>query len=153
LISSLQRMKYFFVIVLMIVTIKTVAQKNPDAITGKWESTQKNLIVEVYKQNNAFKARIVWFHDDDDTITPIEERLDIKNPNKSLRSRKILGMDVLSGLVYDPKQNRWEKGRIYDSSSGRTWDATVWLLDANHLNVRGFYLVRLFGKTLNFTRI
>jgi len=146
-------MKYCLAFVLLISTLKTLAQHKPDAILGKWESVQKNLIVEIYKHNNAFKARIVWFHDADDTITPIEQRLDIKNPDKNLRSGKILGMDVLSGLVYDAKQNRWEKGRIYDSSSGKTWDATVWLIDANNLNVRGFYLVRLFGKTLSFTRI
>lgn len=146
-------MKYWVALVLLISTLKTTAQHNPDAILGRWESVQKNLIVEIYKQDNAFKARIVWFHDADDTITPVEQRLDIKNPNKALRSRKIIGMDVLSGLIYDAKQNRWEKGRIYDSSSGKTWDATVWLIDAGNLNVRGFYLVRLFGKTLSFTRI
>ena len=55
-------------------------------------------------------------------------------------------------LVYDPKQKRWEKGRIYDSSSGRTWDATVWLIDANNMDVRGYYLVRLFGKNTKFCK-
>ncbi len=134
-------------------TIKTQAQNKQDAILGKWESAEKNLIVEVYKQDNAFKAKILWFYDEDDTITPIDERLDIKNPNKSLRSRKIIGLNVLSGLVYNAKQNRWVNGRIYDSSSGKTWDATVWLTDADTLNVRGFYIFRFLGKTLIFTRI
>lgn len=146
-------MKYLLAIVLLVTTLNINAQNNPDAILGKWESTEKNLVVEVYKQGNAFKAKIIWFHDVDDTITPVEQRLDIKNPDKTLRSRKIIGLDVLSGLVYDVKQKRWEKGRIYDSSSGRTWDATVWLADANNMNVRGYYLVRWFGKTLNFVRL
>jgi uncharacterized protein (DUF2147 family) len=133
--------------------INTQAQNKQDAILGKWESAQKNLIVEVYKQDNAFKAKILWFYDEDDTITPIDERLDIKNPNKSLRSQKIIGLNVLSGLVYNAKQNRWVNGKIYDSSSGKTWDATVWLTDADTLNVRGFYIFRFLGKTLTFTRI
>jgi len=150
---SLQRMQYLLSFVLMTTLIKSPAQNNPDAILGKWESTEKNLIVEVYKQQKDFKAKIVWFYDEDDTITPIEQRLDINNPNKNLRSRKILGADILFGLIYDPKQKRWEKGRIYDSSSGRTWDATMWLTDPDNLNVRGFYLVRWFGKTLNFKRV
>ena len=137
----------------MITAIKSTAQNKRDAILGKWESTEKNLIVEVYEQDKNFRARVVWFYDEDDTITPIEQRLDIKNPNKNLRSRKIIGSDILSGLVYDAKQNRWEKGRIYDSSSGRTWDATVWLTDPDSLSVRGFYVVRWFGKTLNFTKV
>jgi uncharacterized protein (DUF2147 family) len=95
----------------------------------------------------------VWFYDENDTITPIEERLDTENPNKSLRNRKILGLQVLSGLVYNARQKRWVNGKIYDSSSGRTWSATVWLTDVNTLQVRGYYLVRWLGKTLTFTRV
>ena len=129
------------------------AQNNPNAILGKWESTEKNLIVEVYKQDNDFKAKIVWFHDPDDTITPIEQRLDIQNPEQQLRYRKIIGLDVLSGLVYNFKQNKWTGGKIYDSSSGKTWDATVWLTGPDALRVRGFYLVRWFGKSLNFIKL
>lgn len=129
------------------------AQSGQNAILGKWESDEKDLIVDVYKQGNAFKAKILWFHDDDDTITPIDQRVDIKNPNKALRDRKIIGLDVLSGLFYNPRQDKWVNGKIYDSTSGKTWDATVWLSDMNTLNVRGFYIIRLFGKTLNFFRI
>lgn len=146
-------MKYLIGICFLALTIKGNAQNKRDAILGKWESTEKNLIVEVYELDNVFKARIVWFYDEDDTITPIAERLDIKNPNKTLRSRKIIGMDVLSGLVYNAKQNKWTGGRIYDSSSGRTWDATVWLTSPEELSVRGYYLVRWFGKTLMFTKV
>ncbi len=146
-------MKYLVIISLSLLMIKTNAQGRQDAILGKWESAEKNLIVEVYKQDNAFKAKILWFYDEDDTITPIDQRLDIKNPDKSLRSRKIVGMDVLSGLVYNAKQGRWMNGRIYDSSSGRTWNATVWLTDADTLNVRGYYIFRFLGKTLIFNRI
>ncbi len=146
-------MKYLFIFCLSIIALNTRAQNRQDAILGKWESVEKNLIVEVYKQNGAFKARILWFHDDDDTITPIDERLDIKNPDKSLRSRKIVGLDVLSGLVYNFKQGRWVNGKIYDSSSGKTWSATVWLTDINTLMVRGYYVFRFLGKTLTFTRM
>ena len=146
-------MKFLFLACCSLFTLYIYAQTNPNAILGKWESEEKNLIVEVYKQNNAFKAKVLWFHDDDDTITPVEQRLDINNPNKALRNRKIVGTDVLSGLVYNPRQDRWINGRIYDASSGRTWDATVWLTDPENLNVRGFYIIRLFGKTMNFFRI
>jgi uncharacterized protein (DUF2147 family) len=145
-------MKYLIGICFLFLTVKTNAQAKEDAILGKWESTDKNLIVDVYKQANTFKARVVWFYDEDDTITPINKRLDIKNPNKALRSRPIVGEDILSGLQYNPKQNRWNGGRIYDATSGRTWDATVWLTGPKSLSVRGFYIFRWIGKTLNFTR-
>ena len=51
-------MKYLLAIVLLVTTLNINAQNNPDAILGKWESTEKNLIVDVYKQGNAFKAKI-----------------------------------------------------------------------------------------------
>ena len=129
------------------------AQNPQDAIVGKWMYEEKNLIVEVYKMDDDFKAKIIWFHDDKDSITPIEDRLDTENPDQSLRTRKIVGMDVLSDLMYDKKEHRWIKGKIYDSSSGRTWDATVWLSDAQTMEVRGFYIFRFIGKTMKFTRI
>jgi uncharacterized protein (DUF2147 family) len=151
--AFLQVMKHLLIVCFLALMIKAQAQSEEDAILGKWESVEKNLIVEVYKQEGTFKAKVVWFYDENDTITPIEERLDTENPNKSLRDRKILGLQVLSGLVYNAKQKRWVNGKIYDSSSGRTWSATVWLTDANTLNVRGYYLVRWLGKTLTFTRV
>jgi len=132
---------------------KGTAQNNPDAILGKWESAEKNLIVEVYKQDGDFKAKILWFYDPDDTVTPIEQRLDVKNPDNQLRDRKIIGMDILSGLMYNPKQNKWTGGKIYDSSSGKTWEATAWLTGPGALRVRGFYLVRWFERTLNFIKL
>ncbi|HEY2727652.1 MAG TPA: DUF2147 domain-containing protein [Parafilimonas sp.] len=145
-------MKYLIGIFFSVLLITTKAQNRQDAILGKWEVEDKNLIVDVYKQANTFKAKVVWFYDEDDTITPINKRLDIKNPNKALRSRPIVGTDILSSLEYNPKQNRWNGGRIYDATSGRTWDATVWLTGPNSLSVRGFYIFRWIGKTLNFTR-
>ncbi|MDQ2751941.1 MAG: DUF2147 domain-containing protein [Bacteroidota bacterium] len=129
------------------------AQDNQDAIVGKWMNEDKDLVVDVYKENNNFKAKIIWFHDAGDTITPIDQRLDIKNPDKILRSRKVLGMEVLSNLVYDPEENKWMKGKIYDSTSGRTWDASVWLSDPQTLQVRGYYIFKFIGKTMKFTKV
>jgi uncharacterized protein (DUF2147 family) len=151
--AFLQVMKHLMIVCFLGLMIKAQAQTEEDAILGKWESVEKNLIVEVYKQEGTFKAKVVWFYDENDTITPIEERLDTENPNKSLRDRKILGLQVLSGLVYNAKQKRWVNGKIYDSSSGRTWSATVWLTDENTLHVRGYYLVRWLGRTLIFNRL
>ncbi len=129
------------------------AQEEQNAIVGKWMYEKKNLVVDVYKENDDFKARIVWFHDTKDTLTPIEDWRDIKNPDKHLRSRPILGMDVLSGLEYDADEHRWVNGRIYDSSSGKTWDATVKLSNDETMEVRGYYIFRFIGKTMKFTRI
>ena len=129
------------------------AQAKQDDILGKWMSNEKNLVVEVYKQSDDFKAKIVWFHNPKDTLQPIDQWLDIKNPDESLRNRKILGMDILSGLAYDEDEMKWTDGKIYDATSGKTWDAEVKLHDPKILEVRGYYIFRFLGKTMRFTRM
>ncbi len=138
---------------LLMVLATSKAQDKKDAIIGKWMNEDKDLIVDVYKENNDFKAKVIWFHDDRDTITPLDQRMDVKNPDKALRNRKLLGMEVLSDLVYDPEENKWVKGKIYDSTSGRTWDASVWLSDPQTLEVRGYCIFKFIGRTMKFTKV
>ncbi len=110
-------------------------------------------MVEVYKQGTDFKARVIWFHDVKDTITPLEQRFDKRNPDKALRTQKLLGLDVLKHLVYDSKENKWTDGKIYDSTTGRIWDATVWLANSKIMKVRGYYYFQFLGRTMTFTRV
>lgn len=136
----------------LLFAMKANAQSKGDAILGKWETVEKNLIVQVYKESNIYKAKILWFYDPDKSV-PVEQKLDVKNPDESLRSRTIVGIDVLTGMMYNEKQNKYTNGKIYDSSSGKTWSASAKLEDENSLVVRGYYIVHLLGKTMNLKRI
>ncbi len=129
------------------------AQHNGNAILGKWLSTEKNLEVEVYRVGPDYKARVVWFHDVKDTITPINERVDKRNPDIALRTQKLLGLDVLKHLHFNRKNNEWTEGKIYDSTSGKIWDATVWLADEKVMKVRGYCYFQFLGKTMTFTKV
>jgi uncharacterized protein (DUF2147 family) len=82
----------------------------------------------------------------------MKKRLDVHNPNKSLRNRLILGMDVLDGLSYNTEKNRWEKGRIYDPSSGRHWSSVVYFNDDNQMEVKGYWKFEFLCQTLAFGR-
>lgn len=128
------------------------AQVNGNAILGRWLSSEKNLMVEVYKQGTDFKAKVVWFYDVKDTITPIDQRLDKRNPDLELRTQKLLGLDVLKHLVYGVKENKWTDGKIYDSTTGRIWDATVWLTTSKILKVRGYCYFQFLSRTMTFSR-
>ena len=121
-------------------------------ILGRWISTKKNVIIDVYKVSNQFKAKVLWFNDTDDLSRPMKTRLDINNPNKSLRNQLILGMDVLEGLTYNPEKHRWEKGKIYDPSSGRHWSSVVYFNDDNQMEVKGYWKFEFLCQTLTFTR-
>lgn len=127
-------------------------QKNPDAVMGKWMSEEKNLEVQVYKTGTEYKAKVLWFDDSDDKTRPWNMRTDDKNPDKELRSRRIAGLEVLKGLVYDEEDDEWTGGTIYDSNSGKEWSAKVWINKNKQLRVRGYWLLSLLGETMTFNK-
>jgi uncharacterized protein (DUF2147 family) len=123
-----------------------------DAIVGKWMSTKKNVKVEVYKVNDEFKAKVIWFDDKDDKSRPMQNRRDLKNPNPELRNNKILGMNVLKNLKFNPESNRWEDGIIYDANSGRHFSSVVYFNDDGLLEVKGYWKFEFISQTLEFTK-
>jgi uncharacterized protein (DUF2147 family) len=122
-----------------------------DQICGKWMSEEKNLTVLVYKNGDEFKGKIVWFRDD--PSLPMEQWRDSHNPDPKLRSRKVLGMDVLHDLKYDADNNSWEDGIVYDAKHGKDWNASVYIDKQGLLRVRGYWHFNIFGKTMTFKRV
>lgn len=149
------QLKHFVFLILIVCANKVSAQNiNPaDRILGKWISQQKNVIVQVHKDGkDEFGAKLLWFDDSDDPSVPMNARTDYKNPNKVLRNRKLIGMEVLDGLTYNPETNSWENGMIYDAKSGHTWNSAV-VLDDDLLKVSGYWHFKFLGKTMVFKRM
>lgn len=146
----------FFAVLLIVVFFNPEANQRlnaGDAILGKWETVENNLIVEVYKVDLEYRAKVVWFKNSDYKTNPPENWRDVKNPDTKLRQRKILGMEVLQHLVYKPKESRWEDGSIYDSTTGHTWDSSAWISNNGLLNVHGFWHWEFLGKTIFFKKL
>ncbi|MGN6638481.1 MAG: DUF2147 domain-containing protein [Mucilaginibacter sp.] len=114
-------------------------------------SSEKNLIVQIYKVGGQFKAKIVWFNDD--PSKPMDEWRDTHNPNPALRSRRILGLEILRGLKYDEDGNSWEDGIVYDAKHGRDWNASAYIDKKGLLKVRGYWHIKLIGRTMTFHRV
>ncbi len=124
-----------------------------NAIVGRWISQQGNVIVQIYKDSVTFKGKVLWFNDSDDKNNPMNSRTDSNNPDINLRNRKILGLDVLHGLVYNNKCNCWQEGKIYDVRSGRTWSSSIMLENEDLLKIRGFWHYEFIGKSMIFQRL
>lgn len=137
----------------VLLTSSVAAQSKQDAIVGKWMSTEGNLMVQVYKYGSEFKAVVLWFDDSDDKSKPYYARYDTKNPDHSLRWRKILGMEVMHGLVYNADDDEWQDGRIYDASTGKDWNAKAWLTKDGCLKVRGFWHFEFLGQNMCFKKV
>lgn len=122
-----------------------------ERVCGSWESEQHNLRILVYMQHKQFRAKIIWFSDTDGK--PMDYWRDTRNPDIKLRSRKILGMEILSGLRYNARTNSWEDGLVYDSRHGRYWNASATIGKKGMLHVRGYWHFKWIGRTINFYRI
>jgi len=123
-----------------------------DRICGKWLSAEKNVMVQVYKNGNKYGAKLIWFDDSDDKNKPMNTRVDYKNPDVKLRKRKLIGMEVVDNLEYNPATDSWENGMIYDAKNGRTWSSAANISNEGVLKVTGYWHFKFLGKTMTFNR-
>jgi uncharacterized protein (DUF2147 family) len=149
------KIKCLFALFVLICSTSFVARATTiypgEQICGKWESSDKNLIVQVYMVDNKFVGKIIWYSDTGGK--PMDYGTDKRNPDPKLRSRKILGMPVLSGLVYVPESNSWENGTIYESKNGREWSASIYIDKNGFLKVKGYWHFKIIGRTMTFFRV
>ncbi len=75
-------------------------------------------------------------------------KLDENNPNKSLRNRPVIGIQLIDGMVPNGP-NKW-KGKIYNADDGHTYSAYA-KLNGNALQVKGCW--GPFCKNLEFSRV
>ena len=119
---------------------------------GKLESS-----VEIYKEKDTYCAKIVsltepnWPAGDDQNMAG-KPKNDRNNPNADLRSRPIIGMQIMQDFVYNARKNIWEGGRIYDPGCGKTYKCKFALASPNQLEVRGYIGISLLGRTETWTR-
>lgn len=119
-----------------------------DDLTGFWLSEPGEAIIHIKKNGDTFSGDIVWLIDIHKG--KIKDKLDEKNPDKSKRSRSLMGMTILKDFKF--KDNKWSGGTIYDAKSGKTYSAKMKLDDTNTLNLRGYVGISLFGRTSKWTR-
>jgi uncharacterized protein (DUF2147 family) len=122
-----------------------------ERICGKWENQDKTLRIQVYTQNNEFRAKIIWFSDTEGK--PMNYWKDRRNPDPKLRNRTILGMSILRDLKYEEKKGTWEDGKVYDSKHGKEWNASAAIGPKGLLKVRGYWHFKWIGKSMTFHRI
>ena len=133
--------------------LKAASQNNPDKIVGDWMSAENNMAVEIYKAGNFYEAKVIWVDNSSDKSTPMNAKYDFRNPDEALRKRKIIGLVVMNGLMYNEQNNDWEQGKIYDPHSGKYWNAKASLTKDGLLSVRGYWGFQLLGKDLLFKKI
>jgi uncharacterized protein (DUF2147 family)/surface polysaccharide O-acyltransferase-like enzyme len=78
---------------------------------------------------------------------------DERNPDPSLRSRAVEGLEILQGLERSPQdENVWVGGTIYDPASGTTYRCRL-TIEGDRVHLRGYVGVPLFGRTTTWIRV
>ena len=80
------------------------------------------------------------------------EKLDINNKDASLRSRPIIGLELLTGFAADG-ETKWKGGRIYNPRDGKTYKSTLTLTADGTLKVRGYVGIPALGQTQVWSRV
>jgi uncharacterized protein (DUF2147 family) len=124
------------------------AQK-ADAIAGKWLSPNGEDQIQIYKKGDKYFGKLSWIkYPNDETGKP---KTDKKNPEKNLRSRQELGLELLKDFKYDG-DNVYEDGTIYDPKSGKTYSCKM-TINGEKLKIRGYVGISLLGRSEIWTRV
>ena len=128
----------------------SLTQAQAETPIGQWMTEGDLSRVEIFQCEEALCGRIVWLKEpNSDDGKP---KVDINNEDEALRSRAIMGLEIVGGFIPDGRENRWRDGTIYNPQDGKTYQCTMKLKDSNTLQVRGYVLVPILGKTQTWTR-
>ena len=105
------------VIFSMIFMLMPLAAAFAQDVTGRWKLEDGSAIVEVYRNGDVYNGKIVWLQNPTEADgTPA---VDSNNPDKALRSRQLMGLNMLSDLKKDGGE--YTGGSIYDPGNGKTY--------------------------------
>ena len=102
-----------------------------DPVAGSWVTASRDGVVQIGACGASLCGRIARF-----LVVPPQgaDQRDVHNPDARLRSRKLLGLPILTGFSEDG--GVW-RGTIYDPKAGKSYRSVIRRLDAKRLEVKG----------------
>jgi uncharacterized protein (DUF2147 family) len=132
-----------------LVSLNTALASSRDDVKGMWASPGS--IFRITEEAGGLQGEIIVIKDDVYTVEEDAERegmvrRDDNNPDSSMRSRTLVGINMFSDYEYQGGQ--WQ-GLIYDPESGNTYQSKMKLKKGN-LEIRGYIGMPMFGRTAVF---
>jgi uncharacterized protein (DUF2147 family) len=121
------------------------------SVAGIWQAENGQMKIEMVDGASGPIGRFLWgrraLEADGKTF-----KRDSNNPDAHLRGRSLQGITILQNFSWDPQGRRWEGGRLYDGTSGRTMSAQLTLKNGK-LEMRVYMGTPMLGRTLRFQRV
>ena len=130
-----------------------LAWADPNAVFGRW--AEERTILEFRQEaNGQLSGTVVALRDplyapEDAAGAPGTPKRDHNNPDPALRSRPMLGANLLSDYRYNEKARQW-RGKIYDPESGNTYNSRMNVNRQGNLQLRGYLGIPMLGRTAIF---
>lgn len=104
---------------------------------GTWLSADGGTKVRIVNCGGKLCGKVVWLNEPIDPATG-KPKTDKRNPDQAKRSRPLLGVPVVQGMV-PSGANKWS-GEIYNADDGKIYQAHVTVLSENAMKVQGCVL-------------
>jgi uncharacterized protein (DUF2147 family) len=124
--------------VAMLALAATASGADLPAQTGRWITESGNLEVDIAPCGDALCGTVV-------RVLANRSMSPAGGEMQPADTRSPLGMRVLTD--FRPAEGAEWRGRIYNREDGNTYDCLMELLDSDHLKIRGYKGLPLFGKT------
>ena len=101
---------------------------------GYWLTPGSIVLIENCDKHLCAKIETIFVEEGRDPKLILDEN----NKNKLLRTRTIVGINVLSGFsIDDTEQKNFKDGKVYDPRRGREFKANIYLKEDGSLKVEG----------------
>ena len=148
-------MKVWTFVATILLTATTAFGAVPGDVLGLWKSAGGDSQLELFTCGDKICGKIVWLKAPnfiDSRDGPVgKTKVDRKNPNPALRTRPILGLQVMNGFTARGS-NRWDKGICYDPETGKSYKCKMYLASSDRLELRGYIGISLIGRNFILTR-
>ena len=121
------------------------AASKADAILGEWwtEKNEGRVLIKRDKDGSFHGLTTCCQHNND----PNNPKTDINNPNPKQRGRSTTGIVIFWKLKYDPDDDEFTDGYVYNPRDGKTYRIEMKVLDAETLKIRGYMGISLLGQS------
>ncbi len=137
-------------ILLVVIGLPVPARGAAATPVGVWYAEGGAAQVAIEPCGSELCGRVVWLR------SPLDEDgcdlRDRHNPDPTLRSRRVMGLEVLQGLTPRPN-GTWASGSVYDPATGNTYTCHLALDGNDRLRLRGYVGIPLLGRTTTWTRV
>lgn len=146
-------MKRTILVLFLSLLISQAFAQEAQKIAGIWWNDKKTSKIEVKEENGKFSGTVIYINPE--KYVNGEPEKDHENPNVKLRSRSRLGLQILSGLKFNPSDKEWQGGSIYDPDNGKTYDCFAWFdKDPNVLYLKGYVAgIKWLGRSTTWTKV